>query len=189
MKVCKVIRVYFFLMLTFTGLCAASTEKGDSKIENFSYINEWLARGAQPTEEGLKELKEKGFKTIISFRHDQDAVPVREKEIAEKLGMRFVNIPWRIQYAVDADKVLKDYFEVTDNTASRPIFIHCRHGRDRTGLMSILSGMHYENWSYEESRQKSFAVSRPTWYWYYTGFVNVRKKELFKAYDQYQKSE
>lgn len=177
------------VILTFSGAGAAGTEAGESKIENFSYIADWLARGAQPTEAGLEELKQRGFKTVISFRHDHDKLAIREKEIVEKSGMRFVNIPWRIQFAADAEKILKEYFAVMEDTANHPVFIHCRHGRDRTGLLSIISGMHYNGWTYAESRQKSFAVSKPTWYWYYGGFVAARKKELFKAYAAYQKSE
>jgi len=37
-------------------------------VDNFARDNPALYRGAQPTEEGLKQLKAMGIKTVIDFR-------------------------------------------------------------------------------------------------------------------------
>ncbi len=93
-------------------------------VPNFGMISKDVWRGAQPTALGLRTLSDIGVKTIIDLREadESDAVPK---------GIRYIRLPvsaWR------ADQVdVHDVLEVIARSP-KPVFIHCREGRDRTGL-------------------------------------------------------
>jgi hypothetical protein len=61
-------------------------------VSNAGKVSEMLFRGAQPSAQGLAELKKLGVTTIVDLRGNSGPV-ARERAQAESLGMRFVNIP------------------------------------------------------------------------------------------------
>ena len=68
-------------------------------LENFARVNDHLYRGAQPTAEGYRKLKELGVKTVINFRSHH----FYKAEI-EAAGMACVEIPLRADLVgVDPD--------------------------------------------------------------------------------------
>src|SRR5216684_5940213 len=54
-------------------------------------ISEVLFRGAQPSPQGLVELKKLGITTIVDLRGNRG--PASGRRQAESLGMRFIDIP------------------------------------------------------------------------------------------------
>src|SRR5438874_10805275 len=77
----------FFSMIVAAGPAAEAPNKGD--IPRFNSVADGLYRGGQPTEKGFRFLKEKGIKTIINLRAEDQS----EKAIVEKLGMNYVQVP------------------------------------------------------------------------------------------------
>jgi protein tyrosine/serine phosphatase len=156
------------LLLVFPVVAAAgqfAEEAGEGDIPRFSILGEKLYRGGQPTEKGFQFLKEKGIKTIINLRAEDDS----EAKIVEKLGMRYVQIPVdeaRPWSRLPASAIAK-YFEVIGNPASYPIFFHCRRGADRTGAFAALYRIALQHWTpkkaYDEARDIGMR-------WYYKGF-------------------
>src|SRR5258706_12524199 len=61
-------------------------------VPNAGKISEALLRGAQPSAQGLAELKKLGVTTIVDLRGNSGPV-ARERAQAETLGMRFIDIP------------------------------------------------------------------------------------------------
>src|SRR5260370_1248205 len=61
-------------------------------VPNAGKISETLLRGAQPSPQGLVELKKLGVTTIVDLRGNSGPV-ARERAQAESLGMRFIDIP------------------------------------------------------------------------------------------------
>src|SRR5712671_5257065 len=55
-------------------------------------VSDVLFRGAQPSAQGLAELKKLGITTIVDLRGNSGPV-ARERAQAETLGMRFIDIP------------------------------------------------------------------------------------------------
>lgn len=124
---------------------------GQITIENFHCVDETLMRGAKPDFEQLKELKNSGVKNIISFctnynpkSKTQSGVP-EESFLAEKLGMNFYWLPFKSTENPSGDSIRK-FFNIIDNskTNGEKVFIHCRHGADRTGLFSALYRIKYQ---------------------------------------------
>ena len=121
-------------------------------ITNFHRVDETLMRGAKPDYEQLKELKNCGVKNIISFCTNYDPktktrgpIP-NEAQWAEKLHMNFHWIPFK-STENPSDDMVKEFFNVIDKSKAKgeKVFIHCRHGADRTGLFAALYRLKYQN--------------------------------------------
>ena len=130
----------------------------EADIPNFSQVDANLYRGGMPSEQGLRELKAAGVKTIISLANERKFVDGERAE-AEKLGMNFVYIPlsaWRGPSQNDVDAFLS----VADTKDRAPIFVHCLHGQDRTGAMIAMYRMEHDGWSeqraYDEMLNNGF---------------------------------
>jgi protein tyrosine/serine phosphatase len=151
---------------------STSTESSALKIAdpspdlpNFHEVHPYLFRGGEPSEEGLKKLKELGVKTIIDLRAPSEMHFI-EKESANKLGIHYINLvmdshaPSDEQVATmlsEIDAAREAYTQKRDNSA---VFVHCAHGSDRTGCMLGIWRVARENWdyptAYKEMRQYYF---------------------------------
>ena len=160
------------LLLFFSApLSAASKE-----IPYFSPVNDWSYRGGQPPEEAFAKLKEKGIRTVVNFRNEKDWIEWERKKV-ESQGMKYVSLPWSITRPVKPE-LLDQFFEVLDRPENRPVFFHCKHGRDRSGVMSMMALMRYEKLSESEARVQALEAIRP--HLQYLPFVNQKVKFFLK---------
>ena len=102
-------------------------------LPNFGRVAETLYRGGQPTPDALKTLRAMDVGTVVNFRENH-AETAKEKREVESLGMKYVGIPWSASHHPSSAQVLEflDLVRVKQNTK---IFVHCRRGADRTGVM------------------------------------------------------
>lgn len=163
--------IFFPFQSAFADISFAKG-KNNPEIDYWFPVTETIYRGAQPSEENLRELKKFGIKTIVSFRTSKKK-SAWEKKQAESLGMNYVHIPWRIYYSKDP-RPIHEFLKVIDDQAAHPVFFHCRHGRDRTGVMSALLFMK-EGFSKEEAKKKSFSQVSPHLKWRY--WVNKKNNQ------------
>ncbi|CAN5768372.1 dual specificity protein phosphatase family protein [soil metagenome] len=118
-------------------------------IRNFHQVTEWLYRGGQPGSDGVKSLAELGVRTVISLRWGKKTIET-EKTYVEAAGMRFLSV--RLNYwNLPNQQIIDDFLRLVDHEASRPIFVHCLHGADRTGLLIAIYRMAKENWPVEKA--------------------------------------
>ncbi|MBX9687570.1 MAG: tyrosine-protein phosphatase [Candidatus Obscuribacterales bacterium] len=110
-----------------------SIDKLKKELKNFHQVNDWLYRGAQPDASGFELIKEYGIKTVINFRWRKTPA-AREKEQLSKIGMHFIHIPLNY-WTLPAQKELYEFLDLLEQKELRPIFVHCLHGADRTGVM------------------------------------------------------
>lgn len=149
-----------WMMLGASGPPLASQ---NNPIFAFYELAPGLYRGGQPTEEGYRRLKELGVRTILNFRHEKDQIEWDRKQ-AQKWGMRYVSLPWTI-YGDSEPEILEDFFRTLEDPSSRPLFMHCRRGTERTGVMSALYYMKYEGLSAEEAYRKATEGFPVRWFW------------------------
>ena len=118
-------------------------------IPNFHEVEEGFFRGGQPEEAELQALKTLGFRTVISLRNEGHLIRW-EKGLVEKNGMVFVSIPmtWRKSPAREQAQL---FLEVVRQPERKPLFVHCREGRDRTGAMVALYRIAQEGHSVQEA--------------------------------------
>src|SRR5579859_808476 len=62
-------------------------------IKDLGKVDDFLYRGAQPTEAGIEQLKKMGIDTIVDLRNELHGEIANEREHADSFGMRFVNLP------------------------------------------------------------------------------------------------
>src|SRR5260370_24635667 len=114
-------------------------------IHNAGKISETLYRGAQPREAGFSELKILGITTIVDLRGEDREKIAWERQRAESLGMRFVNIPVSGWSPPTDEQVVQFLSPFRDNHGQK-IFLHCRFGDDRTGVFTAVYPMALEKW-------------------------------------------
>ncbi|MCM8775012.1 MAG: tyrosine-protein phosphatase [Candidatus Omnitrophica bacterium] len=165
-------------LVTF-GNCASALPVPKSNLRYFYEVDSWLARGAQPTKAGFVELKNRGFRTVINFRHEPKWIEW-EREVVEGLRMNYVSLPWSITKDAPGD-LLDRFFEVLDNPLNRPVFYHCKHGRDRTGAITVITLMHYKKLSEGEARDRAFRDVSPNLR--YRMYVNRRIRDFVRSFE------
>jgi len=151
-------------------------EAASKDIPYFSPVNDWCYRGGQPPEQAFAKLKEKGIRTVVNFRNEKDWIEWERKKV-EGLGMKYVSLPWSITRPVKPE-LLDQFFEVLDRPENRPVFFHCKHGRDRSGVMSMMALMRYEKLSESEAHFQALEAIRP--HLQYRPFVNQKVKFFLK---------
>lgn len=121
----------------------------------FHQVDEGLYRGGQPSQAGLEQVRRMGVKTVISLRRPSRAME-DERRLAERLGMRWVNIPmwfwWR-----PSDAQVQQFLRLVGDPDSRPVFVHCRQGWNRAGIMTAIYRVACQGWTprraYAEARR------------------------------------
>lgn len=113
-------------------------------LPNLHKVSDDLYRGAQPTGEGMQQLKKLGVKTIINLRSlhsDRD-------EIGDT-DLRYVHI--RMTPLGAENKEIIQFLQVVADANNTPAFVHCRRGADRTGLMCAIYRIAVQGWSKPEA--------------------------------------
>ena len=137
---------------------------GTAGLPAFHQVDEGLYRGGQPSVEGLRQLAGMGVKTVISLRQPS-AASRKERELVEQLGMRWVNLPmwfwWR-----PSDRQIREFLDIAQDSESRPVFVHCRQGWNRAGIMVAIYRIVHQGWTpkqaYAEARQYGMVAWNPT---------------------------
>jgi protein tyrosine/serine phosphatase len=124
-------------------------------VGNFGQLSRYLYRGAQPTDAGFVALKELGVDTIVRVSTEK-GLEAEQAEV-EGLGMHFVGLPWSSLHTPTADQVAT-FLALTEAMPRRTIFIHCKAGADRTGVMVALYRIAVDRWPVDEavSEMKAF---------------------------------
>lgn len=128
--------------------------KSSSDIQVIRDIDDILCRGYRPSENDIKQFKQRGINTIIDFSFEtfKDSSPDTEKKLAEKYGIKYYNIPFLDTTNPEDDKIEK-FFSIIENVKkdNGKIFIHCLHGKNRTGLMCEIYKLKNRISTYDES--------------------------------------
>ena len=122
-------------------------------VENLYKVSDALYRGAEPTEEGYKNLAKLGIKTIVSLQLSSP-----KKELIKNLGMTSKHIP--INPLNMKDEYAEDFLSIVSNPKNHPVYVHCLYGSDRTGTMVALYRIYIHHWTkeaaLEEMRDKKY---------------------------------
>jgi hypothetical protein len=117
-------------------------------VPNFREVDPGVYRGGQPTAAGWESLKALGVRTVVKLdlpREGSDAA-------AQSLGMAVVDAsgpPSDLTNMLGAPtpERLKLAVKTLEDSRSRPVFVHCLHGQDRTGLVVGLYRVLHDGYS------------------------------------------
>lgn len=112
-------------------------------LENFYKLDDHVYRSAQPNKEGFAYLKALGIRNILNLRDYHNDDPGSKKS-----GMNLFRIEMDAGKIKTADVVAALRFI---KQSEDPVLIHCWHGSDRTGTISALYRIVFQNWSKEEA--------------------------------------
>ena len=118
-------------------------------FESVAQIEVFLYRGSQLDASGLRELHERGIKTVISLRSHH-----AEREEVEAAGMTAVHIPMQADLLGSeppTDEQIRSFFRTVLDPARQPVFFHCAHGKDRTGTLAALWRIEMNGWTPSEA--------------------------------------
>lgn len=108
-------------------------------VPRFEKVSDALYRGGQPDAKGFGQLKKIGVKTIVSLR-----VLDHDRRRLRGLGLRYLHVSFKHVHPEDEDTVA--FLKVVANPENQPVFVHCRDGVDRTGMMVALYRIIIEDW-------------------------------------------
>jgi len=135
---------------------------------------------AQPSKEFLSYLKDKyGIKTIINLRNGTKGF---ERNFAESQKIHLVHIPLIPLLKNPNQKKILSFLRVFRRENELPVLMHCRQGKDRSGVMRALFHLYCQKWPsekiFQEMNQKNVNL-----YWKIFTKVNWKKFEEIKYYE------
>jgi tyrosine-protein phosphatase SIW14 len=118
---------------------------GKQLIPDFAEVTPWLYRGAQPRKHGFEALAKMGIQIVVDLRGDRDG----ERREVTGLGMEYVPMNWQCSFP--KDRIFADFLTLIRKNPGKKIFVHCRVGDDRTGMMIAAYRMAEQNWSAKQA--------------------------------------
>ena len=121
-------------------------------VPNAGKINDFLLRGAQPSNQGLAELKKLGVTTVVNLRgwgHEVES----ERKQAESLGLRYVNIPVS-GWSPPSDEQVAQLLALLRSSPGQRIFVYCKYGEDRSAGMMAVYRIAENYWTVEQAIQE-----------------------------------
>lgn len=113
-------------------------------VPNLHKVSDALYRSAQPSKEGMKNLKSMGIESVINLR----SVHSDREEIGDT-GLAYEHIYMKAWHPEEKEAVR--FLQIVTNPRRVPVIIHCQHGADRTGAMCALYRVAVQGWSKEEA--------------------------------------
>jgi protein tyrosine/serine phosphatase len=151
-------------------------------IPNFRKVTAWLYRGGQPDAAGFRYLQTLEVRTVVSLRWRRTAIS-EERRLAQEFKINYVGFPLNY-WTFPSLEIVRQFLAILDDQERRPVYVHCFHGSDRTGLLLAIYRMAREGWSadqaYSEMRRCGFHLFRMyhfKWAVYYFESL-LKKKQL-----------
>jgi protein tyrosine/serine phosphatase len=163
--------ILFLFALLFAASPTQAQNVSAAELPHFSQVSEGIFRGARPSLQNFPLLTNYKVKTVIDLQGGDAKLPIfgwvmddfepgekpsmiaKERRLSHQLGMQFVNYPLSSIKNVDAkeDLWIREALTVMSDPLNQPVFIHCEHGNDRTGLIIALYRVFVQGWSANEA--------------------------------------
>jgi len=154
----KTYKIHFLAICLSLGAAFGRSVDG---VPNFQVVNDQIYRGGQPSSSGFRNLASIGIKTVVDLREDGDRTKA-EKNVVKANGMKYVSIPMK-GMTTPTEKQIDHALRILNDSSAAPIFIHCRRGADRTGVVLACYRIDHDNWGNQKAlnEARSFGMS---WY-------------------------
>lgn len=114
------------------------------KQYNLYQMSPTLYRSALPDSNAVPVLEKLKIGTVINF------LPESDDSWLKSPGIKQVQLPYRTNHVDDAD-ILAALRAIQTAEADGPVLMHCKHGSDRTGLISAMYRVVVQGWSKEDA--------------------------------------
>ena len=122
-------------------------------LPNLFQVSPVLYRSAQPTAEGLNLLNQnlavsyglpKEIKTVVNLRNNEG-----DGALVVPTGVRYEQIPFDTWQVNETDVVR--FLKIVRNPNNQPVLLHCKHGADRTGMMTAIYRIVEQGWRKQDA--------------------------------------
>lgn len=167
-------------------------------VKGVSEVSRGIFRGPRPTPDDIRALAQNGIIYILNLQGGDIKTPRwlgflayviprfepgetravrRAEEDAAKNDNRigYLNVPLDSLDPVDPHeaKEIDQILSVIHEAKNKPIYVHCEHGKDRTGLVIALYRIRHEGMSIEDARQEWQKMGHNGfWDWVLTGSLD-----------------
>lgn len=153
---------------------AAPAAQGNASIANFAEVRPGLYRGGHPDAAGLDYLKSIGVKRILNLEVADfiEAFPWTISSELSEAGARGLT---EIRYPMSAfepaisgrfDHNMDEMMDLLKTaTPEDGIYVHCKHGQDRTGLVIGLERVIDESWQPEDAHDEMVRIGFHTFFY------------------------
>jgi protein tyrosine/serine phosphatase len=141
---------------------AAAPARADSvriRIDNFGRVDDQYYRGAQPQGSDYAALAALGVRTVIDLQTEGESPG--EARSVEAAGMRSIRIPMT-QHVQPTPEQTAYFLRIVNDPGMQPVYVHCRGGRHRTGVMTAVYRMQHDGWTpvqaFQEMKRYRFGL-------------------------------
>lgn len=117
-------------------------------IDNFGRVSAGYYRGGQPDPGDYADLASLGIRTVIDLQADGENHD--EQKFVEAPGMTFVRIPMTTRVEPTPEQVAQ-FLAIVSDATRQPVYVHCKGGRHRTGVMSAVYRMERDGWTADQA--------------------------------------
>ena len=150
------------VLAAFLPACLLSAPANPAGVRNFRKVNDWVYRGAQPTDEGFASLAKLGVKTVVDLRQIGEHSQTHEQAVVEADGMHYVSIPMK-GMSTPSDEQVSRVIGLLNDTTAEPVFVHCQRGADRTGAVIACYRIGHDHWEAKTALAEARALGM-SWY-------------------------
>ncbi len=112
-------------------------------------ITNHISIGGQPDENDIQSLQEKGFRTLVNLRtEDDEGFRADEEHDVENLGLNYAAIP--VSPALLDDMAVQRFSSALSSDDAPPAYVHCGSG-GRAGLLTLLHLAVENGWTLQEA--------------------------------------
>jgi len=130
----------------------AQIQSEQPAIFNFTRVSDQYCTGGQPKLEALEKLKSEGVKSIINLRTPGEHRAADEEAKAKEVGLKYFNIP--VVYRDPKEEQATEFLKLTDDSANRPVFIHCT-AAIRVGAFWMIRRVLRDGWTVEAAEEEA----------------------------------
>jgi len=109
-------------------------------VPNLHRVSKDVYRGAQPSEEGFRELKRMGIRTVVNLRHYHSS-----RWEAENADLVYEHIAIKGWHGTMGDAIR--FLAIIADNKRTPVFVYCNDGAARTGFLCAAYRVAMCGWS------------------------------------------
>ena len=113
-------------------------------VPNYHKVSDTLYRSAQPTADGMANLKKQGVQTVVNLRLFHS-----NRDEIGNTGLASEQITMKIWHP-ERKEVVR-FLQIVTDPKRTPALVHCQHGADRTGTMCAIYRIAVQGWTKEEA--------------------------------------
>lgn len=115
---------------------------------NLYQVSPQLYRSEQPLKEDGAALQQLNIKTVVNLRaRNKDAI-----ELAQS-NMTLVHVPINT-WSISTQQLAQALWQIEQAKPQGNVLLHCYHGSDRTGVVTAMYRIIYQNWSIADAQRE-----------------------------------